>query len=352
MNLSDAPKNHVSKSIGFRCKEAELFPEMVLLAVSSPCNLRCVNCPMTHLPSIRKTVGPDGGPAPFLKSEYYRKLTEECLSHASGSFKPRIRISGYGEPLVHPEMVEMIEYSCARGVPTSLITNGQLLDVEKSRRLVEAGIESVEISADSDNKDTYEAMRVGGSFERLLDNVRNLVSAREAAAKKGGSRVFLIGSMVRTPENNGDVERIRGFWLDQGFDHISVRKFLTWGVKELMARQKALGDGFYMGQEEPCPCPFERVLIDPAGYIRLCPYDDQKKIPDFGHLGADTIASAWKDERFRRIRACHSQPFDHEGAKTDAPLCAGCEDRRNRSWTFNYFSIADRMKNQDAGNAG
>jgi MoaA/NifB/PqqE/SkfB family radical SAM enzyme len=54
---------------------------------------------------------------------------------------PTIFFGGFGEPLAHPHIVEMVAQAKALGGPVELITNGTLLTGEVSRRLIAAGLD-------------------------------------------------------------------------------------------------------------------------------------------------------------------------------------------------------------------
>jgi len=340
--IADVNFKHLPDKVGFKSEDDKKFPSVILIAAGSPCNLKCPGCPSTNLQSIRNTINNAGQLELYLRPDYYKKIVDECREYITDSFKPRIRISGYGEPLLHKNLIGMIDYSSGNGVPTSLITNGLLLNEEKAERLIRAGIESIEISVDGHEKNLYESIRVGGDFDVLKNNVKNLVMIRNRLQQD--KKTIIIASIVKGHYNHKVIEEIRTFWEEMGVDHVSIRKFLTWGIPELVKMQQEMNEGTYLGAGAPCPYPFERLMIDPAGWIRLCPYDDQCKIPPFGHLSNNSISEAWQGERFNQIRRCHDGKFDEQMAAAEALLCAECEDRLNRSWTFNYLSIVESEK--------
>jgi MoaA/NifB/PqqE/SkfB family radical SAM enzyme len=59
----------------------------------------------------------------------------------------RIALVG-GEPLLHPDIVELVRYCRQLGLATSLTTNGFLLTRDKLRALEEAGLQVMQISVD------------------------------------------------------------------------------------------------------------------------------------------------------------------------------------------------------------
>src|SRR4051812_6803211 len=106
-------------------------PLQCSLYVTDRCNLDCAYC--TEYNNSR--------PHPTLEDlkKWARKIRE------LGTM--RIALVG-GEPLTHPDIVELTRYCRELGFATSLTTNGFLLTREKVRALEEAGLQSMQISVD------------------------------------------------------------------------------------------------------------------------------------------------------------------------------------------------------------
>jgi len=63
-----------------------------------------------------------------------------------------VTISG-GEPMMHPELDQIIRYIRSRGIIAGLISNGYYFTPERIKRLNEAGLDSLQISIDNVNPD-------------------------------------------------------------------------------------------------------------------------------------------------------------------------------------------------------
>src|SRR5258707_14940131 len=63
-----------------------------------------------------------------------------------------VTISG-GEPMMHPELDQIISYIRSRGIIAGLISNGYYFTPERIKRLNEAGLDSLQISIDNVNPD-------------------------------------------------------------------------------------------------------------------------------------------------------------------------------------------------------
>jgi len=114
-------------------------PEHPLLAHIIPmrrCNLACTYC--NEFDNFSK-------PVPI--EEMYRRIDK--LGSLGTSV---VTISG-GEPLLHPELDDVIRRIRANGMIAGLITNGYLLIAERIERLNRAGLEWLQISIDNVNPD-------------------------------------------------------------------------------------------------------------------------------------------------------------------------------------------------------
>ncbi|HEX7592895.1 MAG TPA: SPASM domain-containing protein, partial [Anaerolineae bacterium] len=77
--------------------------------------------------------------------------------------------------------IEMIERVRAIGAPVELITNGVLLNAERARRLIAAGITTLWVSLDGSKPESYEDVRLGAELPRVLENIETFRSLRRHA---------------------------------------------------------------------------------------------------------------------------------------------------------------------------
>lgn len=73
---------------------------------------------------------------------------KERIDHLHRLGTTIVTISG-GEPLLHPELDDLIRYIRSRGIITGMITNGYLLTAERIQRLNRAGLDHMQISIDN-----------------------------------------------------------------------------------------------------------------------------------------------------------------------------------------------------------
>jgi MoaA/NifB/PqqE/SkfB family radical SAM enzyme len=84
---------------------------------------------------------------------------------------PAVFFGGFGEPLFHPEIIEMVSRAKQLGSRVEMITNGTLLTADVSRRLLTAGIDMLWVSLDGTTPESYSDIRLGAELPRVIENV-------------------------------------------------------------------------------------------------------------------------------------------------------------------------------------
>jgi MoaA/NifB/PqqE/SkfB family radical SAM enzyme len=320
--LDTKPVTHVpagkAADYGLR-PEASKFPMMLVLSYVYPCNAECPHCPYTNS-NIRDSYKD----VPYMPERIFKLIADEAGSH--GAF---LRISGGGEPMLHPKATELLVYAKEKGCKIGLITNGSAFTERNSRPLLEAGVDMIEFSVDACDPDTYAVVRKGLKWDRLLRNVRRMLDIRNSI--KGTSKIIASG----VNQQGVDIDAVERFWREEiGVDNFIKRKFLTWGVNTSLDAERSADPAPYLNTDEvPCPFIFERLNIDSRGNVMVCGYDIAANT-SMGMVGLQTIAEIWHGEGFRFYREKH---LAQRGK--DIEMCRTCPDWQYRSWHHNYWKV-------------
>ncbi len=134
------------------------------------CNLSCFKSVCSKESGIVKTRS-----RPFFPTDTFKNLMAQI-----GPGLIRLDFFNYGEPFVHPDAVEMLEYvrSSFPGIYVYVSTNGLTLDESRIRRIVQSGIDEITFSVDGPNQPIYEKYRCGGDFQRAIRNMAFCVHER------------------------------------------------------------------------------------------------------------------------------------------------------------------------------
>lgn len=184
----------------------------VYIEPTSHCNLNCRTC-------MRQTWGESGG---TMAMATYRRLVEGLRAVPT---LRKVSFWGFGEPLLHPDIVAMVSLAKGLGAQTEIITNGLLLDAAKAEALVEAGLDSIVFSIDGTSAEAYAAVRAGGDFDLVRENVSALRQARAESARHNPE----IGiEFVVTKSNVHELPALRYLALEMGASFIVVTNVLPY----------------------------------------------------------------------------------------------------------------------------
>jgi radical SAM protein with 4Fe4S-binding SPASM domain len=166
---------------------------IVVFNITRTCNLRCIHC---YSDSEAKAYEGELAPAEV----------RGVLDDLAAFRVPAVLFSG-GEPLIRPDIFDLIEYARGKGLHAVLSTNGTLITPEIARRLVELKLAYVGISLDSATPEVHDRFRgVAGAFERTMRGFRNCVEA----GQKVGLRLTLSRPTFENLDNVFDfIERER-----------------------------------------------------------------------------------------------------------------------------------------------
>ena len=119
------------------------FPSQINVDVTQFCNLACIHCPYETVTKLK------GKARLNLRLDLHVKLIDEIATTGRGHCL-YIRYTGDGEPLLHPNLPDMLRHAVERtGLPVNLTTNGILLTEQRAEQLVDAGVSVIDISIDA-----------------------------------------------------------------------------------------------------------------------------------------------------------------------------------------------------------
>lgn len=319
------------------------FPDMIVVSVAYPCNAHCPNCPYTPGNSELRL---KYGDAPYIPAEMFEKIADESGEAGRRGWLPggvgsMIRITGGGEPMMHPAgMTNLIEYAKRAGARIYLNSNGSMFRGDDIDRLLACDTDNIEISVDAADEETYSIVRKGLNWGHLLGDLRTMIDKRNATRSKTTIEVSVINQEIVS----GRISEIEKFWYDFGVDNVIVRKFLTWGSNTSLDPNRSADPLAYLDREAglPCPYPFHRLNIDTRGKVEVCGFDIAGRT-NMGNVKTQTIREIWTGTMFNWWRDKH-----RAGEGGDIPLCAECPDWKYRSWEHNYRkALKNAAKHRD-----
>jgi len=137
-------------------------PRLVEIEVTTRCPLQCPICEHTYW------------------DEKPRDMTFEEFKNIVDQF-PKLKwigLTGIGESFVNRDFLKMLRYVKSKKIYVELYDPFILIDEKNGMELVELGVDKIFISIDAAAKETYEKIRVGANFDKVLDNIKRFLEIR------------------------------------------------------------------------------------------------------------------------------------------------------------------------------
>jgi Fe-coproporphyrin III synthase len=134
--------------------------QKLYIEATTGCNLQCKTC-------IRNVWS---DPIASMEKETFQAILNgmDALPNLN-----RVIFTSFGEPLTHPNIMEMIAAVRKRKVEVTLGTNGLLLTPDISRELIRLGVDRVMVSIDGGRPETYNDIR-GAMLAEIVENIKKL----------------------------------------------------------------------------------------------------------------------------------------------------------------------------------
>ncbi len=142
----------------------------VYVELTSRCNLNCTTC-------IRNSW-----------DEFQGDMSSDMWERVVGSLqglpsRPDVFFGGFGEPLLIADIAEKVKQVKPLARKVELITNGILLTKERSRELINSGLDMLWVSLDGATPESYSDVRLGATLPKVLENIERLSYMRHDTAR-------------------------------------------------------------------------------------------------------------------------------------------------------------------------
>src|SRR5437588_4587381 len=332
-------------------------PYALLAEVTYRCPLHCPYCSNPVALPVAALLGeaprrPQGGG--YSNGELMTDEWKRVIREAAALGVLQIGFSG-GEPLARRDLTELVHAAREANLYTNLITSGIGLDDDRVRDLRNAGLDSVQLSFQSDQPDLSDEIAGAHAHRRKLD-----VASKIRAAEIPLSLNFVIHrrnidrlpQMIELAESLG-AERVElanvqfyGWAFLNRAALLPTREQVT-RAREIATAAKARLAGsmeifyvlpdYYESRPKPCLNGWgQRYLtVNPIGDVLPCP-TASSAIPDlrFENVRARDLDWIWREsESFTRFRgtewmpepcrSCPQREIDFGGCRCQAALLTG-----------------------------
>lgn len=173
------------------------LPTFLQVEPVGQCNLSCVMCPV-HQRTDRPI---DGKPA-FMPFERYAALLAQFPE------LEELHLQGLGEPMMHPRFFDMVETAASKGIKVGCTSNCTLLSEARAERCVTSGLQALHVSIDGAAARTYERIRRGARFDRVMANVLKIQRARRRLQSRAPEIILTVVVMRQNLDELPDLVRL------------------------------------------------------------------------------------------------------------------------------------------------
>ena len=253
------------------------LPTFVSVEPANFCQLHCPECP------VGAGVHKNG-----TKSKELLSLDKfkHILTQVQNSVHT-IQFFFQGEPLLNPQLPDMVKLAQNAGIYTIVSTNALAITPLLAERIMNAGLSRIIVSIDGLSEESYSAYRVGGSLHKALEGLIALRNAKDSI----GSSTHIELQMLRLRTNEHEWDTILG------------------------------KDGHYQPKRSPkCSCHrlWTGCVITVHGDVLPCCYDKSGAF-SFGNIFEQPLADIWQGEKANRFRKSIL------GKRSKPSVCTNCE---------------------------
>lgn len=196
--------NRIFIKLSYRLGITNLWsmPKKLAIDPTNHCDLKCPLCP-TGLGD--KTV--DRG---LMKLEQFKPVIDHL-----GKWLQSVDMYSWGEPLLNKSFVDMIRYSATENkirTITSLHLNN--MTDKQVEGFATSGLDKLIVSVDGATQGVYEKYRVGGDIDKVFNNMKRLVTAKE----KHNSKLSVVWNFLVMKQNEHEMEMARQIAKEIGVD--------------------------------------------------------------------------------------------------------------------------------------
>lgn len=221
---------------------------MVTIEPSNICNLKCVMCPYKNM-KRKKEVMP---------MHLFKKIVDEAKEIGC----KEIHLTQYNEPFSDKLLFDRLKYIREKGLKSSFYSNATLIDKEKIKKILENPPDLIRFSVDGVKKETFEKIRVGANYERVTDNIQELIKERDRINQKLPVIEVFFTLM---DENRSEALEFLNKWENQC-------DFASLYPADSRESKNFVGINYQKFKSYPCFNP-KKVIVLSNGKVTLCCVD-------------------------------------------------------------------------------
>jgi MoaA/NifB/PqqE/SkfB family radical SAM enzyme len=262
-------------------------PYVLDIEMTNTCNYRCLFC------STGKGLGKNFGK---MKPENIENLVKEL-----GEYLYLASLHFRGEPLLNEDLPGIIELFHKNNIHTVMNSNISLMDEKKARMIIESNLDYLVAAIDGSTKETYEKYRVGGNFEKVLENLKRLIQLKKELKS---SRPYIEWQFIVFNHNIHQINEVKILAREMGVDNVSIisgyiedDSFAVDTGKYKSYKSRILP----LNKRTDCKSLWAVLTFGWDGEVAACCWDESIS-SHFGNVFKTGFNDIWNNEKFQNSR--------------------------------------------------
>ena len=270
------------------------YPPCVQIEPVSVCNFRCVFCYQADKTFSNKNSGYMG----YMDLDLFKQVIDELEGNVES-----ITLASRGEPTLHKQLGEMLEYMNGKFLAVKVNSNASLLTDKLIHTILSNDVQTLALSIDAADKELYEKLRVNGKFEKTLKNVERFNEIREKEYPTSRLVTRISGVKVNDIQNVDDMVEA---WSPYA-DVVAFTNYTPWES----SYENPIND-----IKLPCTELWRRLFVWWDGKVNPCDYDYKSLLSNWNAKDV-SISEIWNSEYYKTFRTKHlnEQRSEYEPCK-------------------------------------
>ena len=263
--------NYVGLKTSLLLKKSDhrFYPVKLGVETTNKCNLHCPLCVRAR----NKLNRPEG----IMSFENYKRVIDKLSQYLF-----HVRLHGWGEPFLNPDLMDMVHYAHAKGIYTNFHTNGHFFTEKNICEMIDAGLDEVNVALDGISQETYQKYRTGGKMKTVCEGIKRVSNIK---IERGVKHPLVNLQFIVMAHNEQEIPLVKKFAHEAGIDQLILKPVNLVFIedKEVMeylpknedsTRYKIENRKIKFKKEKPCTTSFMEIKLNWDGTISLCVCDD------------------------------------------------------------------------------
>lgn len=301
-----------------KLKKSGISPILVSIDLWNECNENCVFCrdEKGNIYNLNSAIKDKVVPKLKLDLQHYKNVVDAFKKDAMIMI-PYIN----GEPLMYKGIYEAIDYTSKAKTLTLIASNGILLNLNNSEKLIKSGLDFLKVHISGFSNSVHQIQHRKGNVDFILKNLENFMKLK----KKYNSKIIVMLDYILYKHNEHEVDSALNF-ANKNKIIFNIRPGNPKGMEDTEVKQRKN----FFDKSIPCDWPWKALSLNNNKEIYpCCEYTVWLGDGPYGKIDYDTnFNELWKGEKVKNFRSSHIN-----NGRKDIDICKNC-DRQGIGFKF------------------